>query len=134
MQPPLYGFHGVDCMQLCHYDRLHCDGKGILELLLKEVQSICSREQRLRIAARVAALHLPGLPNNGLDNVGHRITASELVLLALASLVPVADCFPQAGRAIASESQPCAWRPDHACAAFTKQCCHAPASSTMLVG
>ena len=94
-------------MQLMQYDRLHCDGKGILELLLKETYHLCSSQQIRAVASRAAALQLPGLPSDGLSTIVHgKVTASEVVLMAQAGVVAIADCLPAAGRAIAGE-----WRP-----------------------
>ena len=42
MQPPMHDFRRMGCMQLFYYDRLRCEGKGIMKDMLHEVHRQCT--------------------------------------------------------------------------------------------
>ena len=121
VQSPLKGFPWRDWIQTWYPDRLHTDGKGLLERMLKWLlnDAELSKEQLDEIMHELDAGWLPAgfrptrLPRGGLGAIkeGH-LTSNQIVLLAQCLVAPLSSYLPDAalalaGRAILSCSPPC---------------------------
>ena len=94
LQAPLFGFPRTDGLQVLHMDRLHVDGKGLLPYILKQVNSRVKGTQRQAINDCIAATRkqslIPNILASGLSAIKGRLTASDIVALAKAVVVPLA--------------------------------------------
>ena len=111
------GFGWTDGLRLPHPDRLHINGKGNLEHILKFIQSELGAMSKKRkrgqtlatmqnVNAQLTQLQVPGLPGGSLDALGRWITASEMAVLAKPVIVPLFKYLRGLAEALASTPAP----------------------------
>ena len=128
------GFAWTDYIKLYQPDRLHMDGKGLLEDMLRDLRKSLqgSQEGCQVLDALEHALDngwQPGvrpatLPRGALYALDHKITAREIVMLAKCLVAPLSLTHPGPAQAIAGMASPLVW---------SKRSCHAPLACDITV-
>lgn len=106
VQAPLDGFNYIDYLKLYKPDRLHVDGKGLIQDMLKGLQGSLDIPVARRLAAYLDNSWQPGtrpplLPIGGLDALDNKLTAREIVMLAKCIVAPLAAIDAPVAEALA---------------------------------